>query len=565
VDTELERIKQILLGEEYEALLRLQGELNDDDEFAERVAKVIAEALQIRSGADGSIANVLAPTIDRAIAGSINQDPKKLAESLYPVMGPAIRKSITETLQQMLDNFNQLLEQSFSPRSLRWRFDAWRTGRSYSEVVLLNTLEYQVEQVFLIHRESGLLIQHVYSEYAQKKDPDMVSGMLSAIQDFIEDSFSVSETDVLDTLRLGELTIVIQRGPYAVLAAVVRGRVPGKLRVVLASNLEAFHRIKRRQLQDYDGDPAAFADIELNLHTILEHKLKKKQKRKVPWLALTVLAVAVVFFGTWKYRNDQQLELQNTAREGLISLLNAEAGIVVLDHHLKGQEFLVSLLVDPDADDPEAIKVDQSLVTPVFLSKPFLSMDPSMVLLRAHRLLSPTNETGMKMAQNTLTLSGKATTAWLAAVKDQWESIAGIDQLDVSQLETYSPKRDEIDRLTKKIETITFQFPREGAEVDSNLPEFRSLVVDMKTAIELALEEFKQQPRFDIVGYTDETGSQRFNQRLGMQRAESLKKLLISNGIAASSMQTFSGLSYDEISQFSERKTKIIVHYEKER
>ena len=75
----------------------------------------------------------------------------------------------------MLENFNQLLEQSLSPKSLRWRFDAWRTGRSYSELVLLNTLEYEVEQVFLIHQETSLLIQHVYSEFAEKKDPDMVS------------------------------------------------------------------------------------------------------------------------------------------------------------------------------------------------------------------------------------------------------------------------------------------------------------------------------------------------------------------------------------------------------
>ena len=34
-------------------------------------------------------------------------------------------------------------------------------GKSFAEVVLLNTLRYRVEQVFLIHAESGLLLQHV--------------------------------------------------------------------------------------------------------------------------------------------------------------------------------------------------------------------------------------------------------------------------------------------------------------------------------------------------------------------------------------------------------------------
>lgn len=160
MDTDLNRIKHIILGEEYDELLKLRDEISDDGKFSSIVSNIITEALKERSLRDDSISEVLAPTIDQAINSSINQDPKKLAESLYPIMGPAIRKSISETMQQMLENLNQLLEESLSPKSLRWRFDAWRTGRSYSELVLLNTLEFSVEQVFLIHRKTSLLIHH---------------------------------------------------------------------------------------------------------------------------------------------------------------------------------------------------------------------------------------------------------------------------------------------------------------------------------------------------------------------------------------------------------------------
>ena len=61
----------------------------------------------------------------------------------------------------MLESLNTTLEHSLSWRSLRWRLDARRTGKSFAEIVLLNTLVYRVEQVFLIHRPSGLLLQHL--------------------------------------------------------------------------------------------------------------------------------------------------------------------------------------------------------------------------------------------------------------------------------------------------------------------------------------------------------------------------------------------------------------------
>ncbi|MEZ5450992.1 MAG: hypothetical protein R3E89_19200, partial [Thiolinea sp.] len=141
---ELAQLRQLLLGKDYQSLLALKQQMDDPELYSARLADVISEALALRSARDRSIATALAPTLDNALAESIEQDPKRLANALYPVMGPAIRKSINEVLSQTFETFNQLLEQSLSPRSLFWRFDAWRTGRSYAEVVLVNTLEYHV-------------------------------------------------------------------------------------------------------------------------------------------------------------------------------------------------------------------------------------------------------------------------------------------------------------------------------------------------------------------------------------------------------------------------------------
>ena len=56
--------------------------------------------------------------------------------------------------------------------------------------MLKHTLVYRVEHVFLIHRHTSLLIAHAASQDATSQDPQLVSSMLAAIQDFVRDSFS---------------------------------------------------------------------------------------------------------------------------------------------------------------------------------------------------------------------------------------------------------------------------------------------------------------------------------------------------------------------------------------
>jgi len=135
--SDLATLRSLLLGKDYPELIALKEQLQDHNKYSQSIANVISEALAIRNEQDNSIANALAPTIQSALKQSIVENPKPVADALYPVMGPAIRKSISEALSQMMETFNQLLEQSFTVKSLMWRFEAWKTGRSFSEVVLL--------------------------------------------------------------------------------------------------------------------------------------------------------------------------------------------------------------------------------------------------------------------------------------------------------------------------------------------------------------------------------------------------------------------------------------------
>jgi len=112
----------------------------------------------------------------------------------------------------MIQSFDKTLEYSLSVQGLKWRWEALRTKKPFGEIVLLHTLLYQVEQVFLIHRKSSLGIQHVVSKNVKIQDPDLVAGMLSAIRDFVQDSFKLEKDETLGTLRMGS-NRTIRSGP----------------------------------------------------------------------------------------------------------------------------------------------------------------------------------------------------------------------------------------------------------------------------------------------------------------------------------------------------------------
>ena len=185
-DLQLEQLRTLLVGREIETLSRLAGMVDDPERLAAVIGRILPTAIA-QATADERMGHVLAPVMEKAAESSIRNDPGMLVNILYPVIVPAIRKSIGETIDETFQRLNQTLKYSLTWRGLKWRWEAWRTGSSFAEVVLKHTLVYQVEHVFLIHRHTGLLIAHVAAENAASQDPQIVSSMLVAIQDFVRE------------------------------------------------------------------------------------------------------------------------------------------------------------------------------------------------------------------------------------------------------------------------------------------------------------------------------------------------------------------------------------------
>lgn len=528
----LEQLRVLLLGADYQTLSDLRAQLLEPERYSLHVAEIISEALTLRAQQDNSLSEVLSPTIEAAVSRSVETNPSRLANALYPVMGPAIRRSIQEVLQQALETFNHLLEQSLSLRSLAWRFDAWRTGRSYSEVVLLKTLVYQVEQVFLIHRESGLLLQHAISPQAISTDPELISSMLTAIQDFIRDSFNVTSDTSLKTLQLDELTVLFNQGPYATVAAVVRGSPPAELTTTLAEANEQLHRQSVYFLKTFQGDTSAFK----NTLPLLERCLKTQLRhtKKFPWLAILALTTFTGAGVWWSYQYYEQRLLAEQA----LAVLRTEPGLTVVgfEKNHEGYEYLI--LKDPQARDPSL--VIQSLRTfdvPLkLITKPYLSLEPAFVLARAKQALQPPIQVELALDSTKLIVTGQADTTWQQKLTQVWSLIAGIESLDQSKLQISNPEAEQLARhlksLVAQIEALSFGFSSGSSaltKADEHAQQVVTLILDLLKTARLA----GKMPQVSISGAADETGSELNNGRLAKERALAMRDYLLEQGVPA--------------------------------
>ena len=367
VDLRLDELRRLVLGREIELLARLGAVIEDPEQLAAAVGRVLPTSVA-HATADERLGQVLTPAFEKATQSSIRSNPRTLINILYPLIVPAIRKAIGETIDDTFQSLNESLKASLTWRGLKWRFEAWRTGTTFAETVLKHTLVYQVEHAFLIHHHTGLLIAHAAAENAASQDPQLVSSMLVAIQDFVRDSFTGAEQQGLDTLRLGELRLWSERGPFATLVAVIRGNPPEELHATLSRVLSQIHAERRQVLESFDGDSSGLGDIEAHLAecAALRQQSTKSARRGFPWLVAAVGVMLLMLAGaggTWWWQETEARQAEQrawaAARQAeqrlwadAVARLKTVPGIVVTESDMRDGKFSVAGLRDPLAADP---------------------------------------------------------------------------------------------------------------------------------------------------------------------------------------------------------------------
>lgn len=118
-----------------------------------------------------------------------------------------------------------------------------------------------VDEVFVINAVSGLLINHYSAKTAVEIDEDILTGMLQAVQSFVADSFK-AKNSALKELKLGDFTILIEKGDYVtVVAFTSKGKpkvIKPQIKYLIMEIEESYDTI----LEDWNGDIGQLAGIQ---------------------------------------------------------------------------------------------------------------------------------------------------------------------------------------------------------------------------------------------------------------------------------------------------------------
>ena len=524
LEGEMQQLRSMLFQAEINKIRDLEQKLNDHSMKTRQVSDVLAEAVVMCSSRDSMLSRAFEPIIANSFKASLKNNPNEFINLFFPLIGSTIRRSISESFNSMLGSFSKSLELSFSLKGLKWRLEAIRTGKTFSEVVMLHTLIYRVDQVFLIHSETGLVLAHAVNDGVTGKDADMVSGMLTAIQDFARDCFNNEEdSSSLNSLKMDEYTIYIVRSPLAYLACMVRGAPPGDFLDRLGENLELILAECAHLFNDFAGDSAPFSIANRYLRDCLAQKFKDDDKPAPVWtkrLAAGLCVLLALLFVGQQYHSYRM-------RKG-VELLGKEPGLLVLNVKKSwgfGPWKVVCLkdelarpythILGGSGYHPNDINIE---------SIPFVSHEPQIIRQRVVNKILPPEGVDVIYEDGVLFLSGIADMNWILQARQTAAATTGVISMDASGL--YDPRVADLTKLIKAIESAVIRFPVGGDtpipadqlalnKVISDLVSLERLAGNMGLAVNLA-----------IYGQADATGSEARNYEISQSRAKMIASRL---------------------------------------
>jgi OOP family OmpA-OmpF porin len=428
---------------------------------------------------------------------------------------------------------------STSLRGLKWRLEALRTGVPFAEVVLLHTLRYRVEQVFLIHRQTGLLLQHVLAESAHVPDAEMIAGMLTAIQDFVCDSFGIREGEGLEAVQVGDLTVWIEQGPHAVLACIVRGTAPPELKEVCEDVLAAIHGEYGQALVTFKGDATPFAGTRNHLEACLQSRYEAEEHHASRFL-WGVVVVMLCSVGWWGF----SMVRANHRWATYLEKLQSEPGIVVTTAEKRAGRYFIAGLRDPLAADPRQF-LEQAQLSPLQVMGHWEPLDPAFVLVRAKTILEPPDTVHLGLVDHVLIVTGAAPHRWINDTQRLARVIPGVMHVRVEQVIDLT--RSELLALKEAVEQYALYFVKDTTQL---IPGQEEVISHLSLAVQQLFEVAQHagyEVRLHIIGHTDKSGSEGRNRPLSQERAERILAILTSDDIAGTHVRAVGVGSRDSL------------------
>jgi outer membrane protein OmpA-like peptidoglycan-associated protein len=529
---------------------------------AKALAPEVALAIEAQIQLDHSaIAKALAPQIGSAIKQQILLERDAMVDALYPVIGSTISKYLSEALRLI----NQKVENAFSFEGVKRKFRAKFKGVSEAELILRESMPFQVRAIFLIHKNSGLIIADIQpksTEQNEHLESDMIAGMLTAIRSFANDCLSQPGSE-LDQIEYGRSKILLEIAGYCYLAIVIDGTLTfsalKKIRRIFSDLLQTYGK----QLAEFDGDSSTIPpEISFELEKLaiaIAPSSTKKNKSPNPLLIAGVLSsgAIAILWGFNQSQNDRATQLAQSSQKQIentpeLAIYNITSSVTrdrltlsgkVPHLHLKQQAGAIALR----ATLPNQLNVQVENQIQVAIVPP----DPVAIAAEVERNTKiwqkqPYSKIRVNYQNRQVTISGKIPT-------------------DDSQLLTQSFAN--IPGITNVTNTVAIAPPIISSEIYFKPGSAELTIAERPKLIEI-LRILQRYPKLQlqIVGYSDKTGEPSLNQRLARDRGLNIKSELQQLGIApqrisSSPGRLFSTSNLNSQSVWRERSVKFRSYF----
>jgi hypothetical protein len=273
---QLNDIRSALRAETAAGLLQVEGaikKINDDlestDVMSRRLLPVLVPSIHDRVRDNSrQFAAAISPVIGPAIRHQIRSARQDIIDALYPVIGNIISRAIAEELRTLSRKIDSQLRQQLNFQKRFSNQLARLRGVSAGDLLLRDALPFSIEHVFLVHQETGILLTHEHAAGQVTADPDLIGGMMTAIGDFVKDSFGSGES-ALEEVTYGQKRILIEAAQFAYIAVVLEGIEPPGFNHLVRAVINTINLNAENELREFNGEMLSLPDFHADLKYIV--------------------------------------------------------------------------------------------------------------------------------------------------------------------------------------------------------------------------------------------------------------------------------------------------------
>jgi hypothetical protein len=263
------RLREILLTDDRDELARLKTLIDTPSQLSVKIEPILeAKMADMKQHFPREYKNV----VDKLIEDRIKSSQSEILDTIYPVLGLMIQKYINYQFQMLKDAIDKRIEETLGKKSIIAKLRMRVFGLKDSDILLSNLDRPLVHEVYVIQRDSGLLIGSASTQ--DTLDKDMVAGMLTAIKAFVEDAF-IKEKQELELIKYGNFKILLQNYHSYYISVALSGSVSAKEQDELSQQMNQFSERELRGLPS-EVDSELFKNVSAKLeHFFIEGDTQK--------------------------------------------------------------------------------------------------------------------------------------------------------------------------------------------------------------------------------------------------------------------------------------------------